>query len=156
MYQSSFKKMTRNVPDHVPLVSSLTFEELESGAPGLEHSPIYCQSCNSALVGTDLQSLGGNRYRAQCPFCLNATEIVLNVEQVQQIDSARPQAGMSTVELSYLMEAIRRGDPTSQTEASQPPRNTQAVVVAVDLSGSMSRPKLEAVKQNLTQSIVLP
>ncbi len=124
--------------DDLPYVTSIKFKELTKVKESIVGKPILCSSCKAALTNPAMvkidQKVG---HHFICEFCGT-----LNVVDPKDLPSG------SWTDLDYIIET--KTEPKDVTKLKITGDNITSVI---DISGSMSDGKLEAVKRSLVETV---
>lgn len=139
MFKTSFDLILdrKTTKEDLPYVASLSFEELGKPKEVIVGKPIQCQKCGGVL--TDPQSIKkdpkiGTHF--VCAFCGT-----LNLVDPKDL----PNHLMDDVDF-IIEEAM-------EIKTTKPQVTGDNIVAVIDISGSMSGGKLEAVKRSLAETI---
>ncbi|MHA1785448.1 MAG: vWA domain-containing protein, partial [Candidatus Helarchaeota archaeon] len=142
LVKNSFKKVLRRKAqdDDLPLVTAVTFEALEKPKETITTKPIICSKCpgiltDPSIVQTD-EKLGTYFI---CPYC----------ETVNIIDP-KDLPKNPLIDVDFLLEPVTKttSDVTKVSIGEQ-----DKILSIIDISGSMSDGKLDAVKTSLLETI---
>ncbi|WXG41717.1 MAG: VWA domain-containing protein [Candidatus Freyarchaeum deiterrae] len=139
MFKTSFNKILERkaTKEDLPYVASLSFEDLEKPKEVIVGKPIQCQKCGGVL--TDPSSVKkdpkiGTHFK--CAFC-GAINVVdpkdLPAHLIDDVD--------------FIIEEAM------EIKTTKPALTGDNIVAVIDVSGSMSGGKLEAVKHSLAETI---
>lgn len=168
MFKKSFSKIPRKLikePEEMPLLAALTIEELEENAEIIKAVPLICKFCGGILTDHNrLKKVDENTYRWQCEFCLN--ENLIEAKENKNKISIEKIEKMTSEDLSLIFEEISKKKEEEEgkenkkgKEKDAKPQNGKekitgdSLVAVIDISGSMQRGKLEAVKHSLIQTV---
>ncbi|MFX1253504.1 MAG: hypothetical protein ACFFCZ_17980 [Promethearchaeota archaeon] len=116
------------------LIAQIAFEDLEKKVSEVKGQPIICGTCGAALLNSSIihedKSLGRH---FKCEFCgtINKLDIKAQIPSEEEIEY-----------IEEVHEVQKAAEPV-----------TENIVACIDVSGSMSGRKIEAVKQSLMQTI---
>ncbi|MHA1793984.1 MAG: hypothetical protein ACTSVI_15185 [Promethearchaeota archaeon] len=129
------------VQDELPLIASLSFEELENVTESIEITPIVCQNCGAVLLDTNLitnDSKIGLSFK--CQYCGSVNKI-----------GKIPEKYPTGADIEYILE---KKDTSQDSELSTIKRKGEDLLTAIiDVSGSMYGGRIEAVKHNLIETL---
>ncbi|MHA1727353.1 MAG: VWA domain-containing protein, partial [Promethearchaeota archaeon] len=157
MFKKSFKRLVKKPTEKLedmPLIAALTIEKLEENVEETTIKPLVCKHCGGILtVYSKLQKKEESLYSWVCEFCGNENEIkVIKIEEKEEIEKKK---GITTEELSIIFKEI-----TEEQEKKEEGKNKEdkkvygeTLVAVIDISGSMSSGKLDAVKHSLVQTV---
>ncbi|MFX0093976.1 MAG: VWA domain-containing protein [Candidatus Hodarchaeota archaeon] len=119
------------------LIAQIAFEDLEKKISEIRGQPIICGACGAALLNAALiqedKSLGRH---FKCEFCATINKIDIDIKIPLE------------EEIEYIQE------PSEIQETKKPVRAVaENIIACIDVSGSMSGRKIEAVKQSLIQTV---
>ncbi|MHA1733135.1 MAG: VWA domain-containing protein [Promethearchaeota archaeon] len=156
MFKRSFGKIIADgkVVENLPLVGALSLGKLEAPVDEVAAPPITCKNCGCVLLDKSKleKKAGGKAYEYTCEFCMtkNIVPEELVTTYTEALPSEMPDEKMSCHELSILLEAIRKD---KEPEIAATKEAGDLFVATIDISGSMSGGKIEAVKHSLVQTI---
>lgn len=158
MFRRSFKNLVKKPSDlleEMPLIAALTFENLEKeeNISVLADYPIICKFCGGILVDyTKLKKTDGDEYKWKCEFCESENTIkVKDINTIEKITEEQKNKGLTAEELSILFQQI--SENKDEVQVGTVKKTGDALVAVIDISGSMSGGKLEAVKHSLIQTV---
>ena len=141
MFKTSFQKFLRKQKTPLPYIGSISFEDLQKAKGKIIGHPISCQ-CGAILVDAKQVTKDSNLgLTFTCSYCG-----VLNV--VNPADLARyPNVIINDIDF-IIQEPVEIGTTHISKGGSQ-----NQIVAIIDISGSMAKGKLEAVKNSLIDTI---
>jgi len=139
MFKTSFKRILERkiTKKDLPYVASLSFEDLGKPKEVIVGKPIQCQQCGAVL--TDPTSVKKDPKIGTyfvCAFCGT-----VNIVDPKDLPSSLSD------DVDYIIEEAM------ETETTKAGLRGDYIVAVIDVSGSMSGGKLEAVKRSLVESI---
>lgn len=136
----------------MPLVMSITMSKLEADVEETTIIPIVCKHCGGILTDySKLKEKQDSLYSWKCDFCENNNEIkIVKIEEKREIEKRK---GLTSEELSFLFKEIVEDKEKVDTEKKDIKIFGDSLVAIIDISGSMSSGKLDAVKHSLVQTI---
>ncbi|MHA2288417.1 MAG: VWA domain-containing protein [Promethearchaeota archaeon] len=142
MLKPSWKLIPKlKTPKSMPLVGSLSFNELDKAKDKIVGRPIIC-TCGAALVDRSLVKMDSKLgFVYNCPFCGT-----LNVVDQNDLNNY-PDYIIENVDF-----VIEEPEPSELT-SFKGVKPGESVMAIIDVSGSMSGGKLEAVKQSLVNTL---
>ncbi|MBN2155232.1 MAG: hypothetical protein JW776_04260 [Candidatus Lokiarchaeota archaeon] len=153
MLRKGFKKIigkkTSEVED-LPLILALNMEKLEQDVEEKSFIPIICAFCGAIVSDTSSLKKMGNSISWNCEFCGNDNKYeITNMEVLEEKEKTEGKSE----DLHILFKEIQ--EPTAKTEEDSEIKKDrgEALIAIIDVSGSMFRGKLEAVKHSLIQTI---
>lgn len=137
--------------EDMPLVASITMEKLETEdkVEVRTQTPLICKFCGGILVDYTKLESKGNTFKWKCEFCANENSIEVKTPEEKKI--IEEKKGMTAEELSILFQEMAKEQP--KTEEHKEKSYGDTLVAIIDISGSMSGGKLEAVKHSLVQTV---
>jgi hypothetical protein len=155
LFRKSFKKLYKKPSkelEDMPLVASLTMEKLEADVEETTITPLVCKHCGGILTDySKLQEKDDSLYSWKCDFCENQNEIkIAKIEEKREIEKRK---GITSEELSILFKEIVEDKKKVDPEKKEAKIFGDSLVAIIDISGSMSSGKLDAVKHSLVQTI---
>ncbi len=124
----------------LPLIAQIPFKDLENAPASVEITPIACQTCGAVL--TDISAVKNDTNLGlyfSCQFCGTINKLTTMPGQL-------PGGG----DIEYMLEkAGTKAEPAGKKKGLK----GELVTSIIDISGSMSGGKLEAVKHNLVESL---
>ena len=127
-----------------PYLYSITFKELGKPKKEIKTEPIKCKNCGAIFIDTNLiqdDPQKGSYYI--CEFCGT-----LNV-----IDKSKVQEKLPNDIDFILIEALKRKTEKDEKITKMEVIEGDLYISVIDISGSMSGAKIEAVKRSLVQTI---
>lgn len=154
MFRKSFKNIVKKPIKEIedmPLVASITMEKLETEdkVEVRTQTPLICKFCGGILVDYTKLESKGDSFKWKCEFCGNDNNIeIKNSEEKKIIEEKK---GITSEELSILFQEMAKDQ--SKPEDHKEKSYGDTLVAIIDISGSMSGGKLEAVKHSLVQTV---
>ncbi|HME53597.1 MAG TPA: hypothetical protein VKM55_15330 [Candidatus Lokiarchaeia archaeon] len=136
------KVLTRpsKTTNDLPLIAELPFKDLEKAPFSVDITPIACQNCGAVLTDIKLVKNDPNLgVIFTCAFCGTINKL-----------GSMPKKLPSADDVEYMIEPAEE-QPTQLGKKTG--LSGELVTSIIDISGSMSGSKLEAVKHNLVESI---
>lgn len=149
-FKNIVKKPIKEIED-MPLVASITMEKLETEdkVEVRTQTPLICKFCGGILVDYTKLESKGDSFKWKCEFCGNDNNIeIKNSEEKKIIEEKK---GITSEELSILFQEMAKDQ--SKPEDHKEKSYGDTLVAIIDISGSMSGGKLEAVKHSLVQTV---
>ncbi len=124
----------------LPLIAQISFKDLERAPAAVDITPIACKTCGAVLtdVGAVKNDANLGLYFS-CPFCGT-------INKLSMMPGGLPGGG----DIEFMLE---RAGVKVEPEGKKKGLRGELVTSIIDISGSMSGGKLEAVKHNLIESI---
>jgi Mg-chelatase subunit ChlD len=124
----------------LPLIAELPFKDLENAPVSVDITPIACQICSAVLTDITLVKKDPNLgIIFACKFCGTINKL-----------GSMPKKLSGGDDVEYTIEKVE-SKPAQQGKKTG--LSGELVTSIIDISGSMSGSKLEAVKHNLVESI---
>nr|MDO8084563.1 VWA domain-containing protein [Candidatus Sigynarchaeum springense] len=128
------------VAKELPLIAQIPFKDLEHAPASVEITPIACKTCGAVL--TDIGAVKNDANLGvyfTCQFCGT-------INKLGSMPGQLPSGG----DIEFVLEkAGAKAEPDGKKKGLK----GELVTSIIDISGSMSGGKLEAVKHNLVESI---
>jgi hypothetical protein len=147
MFDRSFKKFLVKKPSKkelYPYLYSIAFKELGNPKKQIKNKPIKCRNCGAVFTDIDLikeDPQKGAYYI--CEFC--GTD---NSVDKTKIEEKLPN------DIDFLLTALEVKKPEKEAEITKVAKTEGDLYLSViDISGSMSGAKIEAVKKSLVQTL---
>ncbi len=147
MFNRAFKNFLVKKPskgDLYPYLYSIAFKELGNPKKQIKKEPIKCKNCEAVFTDTELikeDTQKGSYYI--CEFC--GTD---NPVDITSIEKNLPS------DIDFLIEALQKNKIKDEPEITKVSTTEGDLYISViDISGSMSGAKIEAVKKSLIQTL---
>jgi len=149
MFKRSFDKFLEKSPSKpslYPYIYSINFKGLKTKAKKkITTEPIKCSQCGAVLTNIEIiqeDSKIGTYYK--CEYCGT-----VNVIDKEQIIESFPD------DIDFIIEDIIKKEPKTEEEITKVGAiEGELYISIIDISGSMSGAKIEAVKKSLIQTIM--
>nr|MDO8112029.1 hypothetical protein [Candidatus Sigynarchaeota archaeon] len=124
----------------LPLIAQLPFKDLEKAIASVDSVPIACKNCSAVLMDLSLVKKDPNLGVVfTCAFCGTVNKLV-----------SMPGTLPGGDDIEFMIEKIEgKVEPSGKKKGLK----GDIVTSVIDISGSMSGSKLEAVKHNLVESL---
>ncbi len=147
MFDRAFNKFLAKKPSKkelYPYLYSITFKELGNPKREIKDEPIKCKNCGAVFTDVDMikeDPQKGAYYI--CEFC--GTD--------NSVDKSKLTKKLPN-DVDYLLSALEAKKPKEETEIMKVSKTEGDLYISViDISGSMSGAKIEAVKKSLIQTL---
>ena len=147
MFNRAFKNFLVKKPskgDLYPYLYSIAFKELGNPKKQIKKEPIKCKNCEAVFTDTELiteDDQKGSYYI--CEFC----------GTVNPVDIASIEKNLPS-DIDFLIEALQKNKIKDEPEITKVSTTEGDLYISViDISGSMSGAKIEAVKKSLIQTL---
>jgi len=147
MFNRAFKNFLTKKPSKVdlyPYLYSISFGELGKPKEEIRTEPIKCSNCGAIFTDTDLiqvDSQKGSYY--VCEFC----------GAINTIDKSKIEKKLPNDIDIILIEALKKGPKKEEKITKMDKTEGDLYISVIDISGSMSGAKIEAVKKSLIQTL---
>ncbi len=146
MFKRSFNKFLEKPPgkpELYPYIYSIGFRNLTQAKKKITTEPIKCSQCGAVL--TDIKLIQedpkiGTHYK--CEYCGT-----INVISKDQIVEDLPD------DIDFIIEDVKPKEPKEEVITKVGAAEGELYIAVIDISGSMSGAKIEAVKKSLVQTI---
>lgn len=147
MFNRAFKKFLAKKPSKeelYPYLYSIAFKELGNSKKQIKNEPIKCKTCSAVFTDIDLiKEDDQNRAYYICEFC--GTD---NSVDKTKIEEKLPN------DIDFLLAALEVKKLETEAEITKVAKTEGDLYLSViDISGSMSGAKIEAVKKSLIQTL---
>ncbi|HEC40365.1 MAG TPA: VWA domain-containing protein [bacterium] len=147
MFNRAFKNFLVKKPskgDLYPYLYSIAFKELGNPKKKIKKEPIKCKNCEAVFTDTELikeDNQKGSYYI--CEFC----------GTVNPVDIASIEKNLPS-DIDFLIEALQKNKIKDEPKITKVSTTEGDLYISViDISGSMSGAKIEAVKKSLIQTL---
>ncbi|MFX1573000.1 MAG: hypothetical protein ACFFB0_09640 [Promethearchaeota archaeon] len=147
MFNRAFKKFLTKKPSKkelYPYLYSIAFKELGKPKNETNNDPIKCDSCGAIFTDIDLiqvDSQKGSYY--VCEFC----------GTINTVDRSKVKEKLPNDIDFILIEALTKGSKEEENITKMGVTEGDLYISVIDISGSMSGAKIEAVKKSLVQTL---
>jgi len=147
MFNRAFRNFLAKKPSKLelyPYLYSIAFRELGKFKEEIKTEPIKCNNCGAIFTDTDLiqvDSQKGSFY--VCEFC----------GTINTIDKSKIEKKLPNDIDFILIEALKKGSKKEEKITKMDKTEGDLYISVLDISGSMSGAKIEAVKKSLIQTL---
>jgi hypothetical protein len=147
MFNRAFKNFLTKKPskdDLYPYLYSIAFGELGKPKEEIKIEPIKCNNCDAIFTDTDLIQVNSQRGSYYvCEFC----------GTINTIDKSKIEKKLPNDIDFILIEALKKGAKKEEKITKMDKIEGDLYISVIDISGSMSGAKIEAVKKSLIQTL---
>ncbi|MFX1375507.1 MAG: hypothetical protein ACFFA0_06825 [Promethearchaeota archaeon] len=147
MFNRAFTKFLVKKPSKdelYPYLYSIAFKELGKPKKEINKEPIRCKNCDAVFIDVNLiqeDSQKGSYY--VCEFC----------GTINAIDKSKMEKVLPNDIDFILIEALKKGSKKEEKITRVDVTEGDLYISVIDISGSMSGAKIEAVKKSLVQTL---